>query len=166
MRLKDLFKKSSKQSKKDRDWHLDYINKKWIGFGVYGTPEDKAKTLFIRQVVKTLADKGLEVQSGHSRIVFINKGKYVYKVPLGTPGIDQNYLEAEMFKNNVDNVIKVARCKILDIGKKVGVPILLMEAVSMDLKQKSYLDFPEWVWQVDGAQVGVTRKGDLVAYDV
>lgn len=95
---------------------------------------------------------------GRSRAVFIDLADdVVYKVPRNPDGVIDNSYEAR----HTDPGIPLAECEIVQID---DLPVLKMEHVNpyhgpMD-------ELPEWTNWVDGGQVGYTKDGRLVAYDL
>ena len=95
------------------------------------------------------------IGEGRHRAVFKTRsGRYVVKFPVGEGGELANYREARDFKESGD---RLARCRIIVLQ---GVECLVMEFVTM---AKGPL--PSWVDFIDCQQVGITRRGELVAYD-
>lgn len=117
--------------------------------------------LFPQEKVLNLLDQMAkqhgEPSVGRTRAVYDTGDGYVTKVPLSWEGVMQSGTEA-----NWDNEeIPVAECQLVDMD---GIPVLRMEKVQIE--HASYKDLPDWVGFVDGGQVGRTKEGRLVAYDL
>lgn len=113
---------------------------------------------------KDLTDLALQYQArygdprcGYSRMTFFDKD-FVYKVPRNSRGFDDNEREAAW----KDDFIPLADCS-LKVEMPSGIPVLKMERVSPTVLKT---EPPEWVMWVDCAQIGYTKDGRLVAYDL
>lgn len=99
---------------------------------------------------------------GRHRITFKLSDKYVLKVPYVEDGVYDNHQEVKLY-NRFREAGKCARCRIV---KLYNLPCLIMEMVTPFVYGKTPgEDWPEWSNYVDCGQVGVTRKGNVVAYD-
>lgn len=132
--------------------------------------------------------------SGSSRRTYLGQA-WVFKVPIGYWGIEQNQFEAARWALQSGGSRKgIPRAAIVQAGKygKKGrnVPVaecyllpcgtLMMERVRplvnlMNGKDKiregepGFLprhEYPEWATHVDSEQIGYNRSGELVAYDI
>jgi hypothetical protein len=97
---------------------------------------------------------------GRGRTVY-RLGNLVWKSPHNWQGVEHNETEARSRENPDDTDIPLARCRLLKDF------ILAMEYVKPRVCRHRRICkcFPEWTDWVDCTQVGVTRKGALVAYD-
>lgn len=101
-----------------------------------------------------LAGKLEYLGSGYSRVAYATKN-HVIKIPRTSNGVDCNRREYEAHKR--DKRGRLARCRLWKGG------VLVMEKVSCVADKSAYL--PSWARAFDGIQVGVNRKGRIVAYD-
>lgn len=125
-----------------------------------------------------------EWYAGMTRVTYVDTDM-VYKVPLNPEGD-----EANEFENAVSNAlgyhdgewyaqcleIPVARCYLEGSGTLVMErvePITFPEdfhSPQMECGDEECIEYakryPDWVWLADGGQVGYTRSGNLVAYDL
>jgi len=93
---------------------------------------------------------GFETGKGRTRIAILSKN-WVVKLPTNLEGFMANQNEASPYG------IPVARSRLLG-------DVLVMERV--DPAKSSIMDLPSWCYFVDCCQVGYTRQGELVAYDL
>lgn len=109
-----------------------------------------------------------EVGEGRNRIAFLSPtGLNVIKVPLSNYGVNDNESEYRYWKKRktpekssrgyVDDTLEtpLARCRMMGI-------FLVMEFVDDDVPPEKH---PQWSIYVDCGQIGVNRKGRVVAYD-
>lgn len=116
--------------------------------------------------------------SGASRLTWRLPSGYVIKYPRNLWGVKDNQLEAAVWKDRFDPEkvlahyiahdqwnenrekticeFKFARCRLIP-----NTCLLVMEHVAHFNSD----DLPNWAREMDGAQVGYNRKGELVAYD-
>jgi len=97
---------------------------------------------------------------GRTRAVFDLGDGRMMKVPFNDEGLLANWQEHRVYRET-DPFIPVAPCEWDEV---YGVRVLLMEKVTPTLE--SYKNLPDWAGSVDGAQVGYTTDGRLVAYDL
>lgn len=103
---------------------------------------------------------------GTSRVTYISKS-VVFKVPISECGFRNNDLEASIISlyENTEYEIPIAKSRHL---LNCEVPIVVMEKVKemslSDIKDQ-YGEMPDFVSAVDMGQVGLTKKGKLVAFD-
>lgn len=130
--------------------------------------------------------------TGSSRRSHLGK-KWVFKIPTGYWGQDQNALEAAMWalqsKGSRKGIprkaiveaakkrsrgVRVAECYLLPCGSLMMERVrplynLINENDKIRKGEPGYVareDLPKWVSVVDSNQVGYNRHGELVAYDV
>lgn len=97
---------------------------------------------------------------GRTRAVFDTNDGFVIKVPYADEGFYANH--AEVVTSDTENAyIPIAKCRH---DEKEGVSVLVMEKVS--IARADYKNMPDWVYSVDCGQVGYTKDGRLVAYDL
>ena len=100
-----------------------------------------------------------ELGKGRHRICFTSTTRqFVFKVPSCLAGIAANDWEGSIFSE------EYARHKLFYID---GIPIVIMEKVRIlegDELKNAYQNY-DWVSSIDGGQVGMNRKGEIVAYD-
>lgn len=96
--------------------------------------------------------------TGRHRAVF-RRGSVVVKIPINEEGFLANHREALEYERGkvTPRFIPVARCKQLKNGWLV--------MVYVEYAGRSH-NLPVWVDFVDGRQVGLTRHGELVAFDL
>lgn len=83
------------------------------------------------------------------------------KVAFTDEGELSNGKEVQASKT-IDPFIPVAECYWSQVD---DVDVVIMEKVT-PVTGVGYKDLPDWAGYVDGAQVGYTRAGKLVAYDL
>lgn len=102
------------------------------------------------------------IGEGRTRKVYLTRsGRYVLKVPVDGYGENANATEAEDYKRGGFLGRQfLARCRRVTIN---GLWCLLMEKVN----PLSFGDeqMPDWASFVDCRQVGINRRGKVVAYD-
>ena len=119
------------------------------------------------------------INSGNSRAVFRKNQDWVIKYPLSLKGILDNRREA-LFQKNYSFPLAKAHFELVN-----GIQVLIMEFIEeLEIVRPSsfpdsnwaehtklkdskgnILDIPEWVHNVDCMQVGLDKKGRLVAFD-
>lgn len=97
---------------------------------------------------------------GRTRAVFDTNDGFVIKVPYVDEGFYANHAEV-VTSDTEDAYIPIAECRH---DEKEGVSVLIMEKVS--IARVDYKNMPDWVYSVDCGQVGYTKDGRLVAYDL
>lgn len=105
---------------------------------------------------------------GRTRVVFDRGDGYVVKVPFNGEGYMANGGEYKTYTYNVANPdnpgIPVAACNFEDFNSMdKEIPVLIMEKVTYAHGEEN---LPDWVGWVDCGQVGYTKNGELVAYDL
>jgi hypothetical protein len=115
------------------------------------------------------ARRAIAAYSGRNRNVFEMPGGYVIKLPRNCDGITDNDWEGSVsnYPENIGNheFEQFARTRLFYYGE---IPVLFMERVAPLTSAEVIARFgeePDWVYSIDGGQVGVNRKGQLVAYD-
>ncbi len=95
---------------------------------------------------------------GSNRRVY-KHGDFVIKYPINDKGFGDNVHEAYIYKKSLTYkyYIQYAKCRL--VCKHFC--ILIMEYVI----QIPYKDQPEWAQAVDCGQVGINKRGKIVAYD-
>jgi hypothetical protein len=124
------------------------------------TESDDPLAPLIDKAVTYLGVKRAQLgEYGRHRQLFLSRcGKWVYKIPRNSAGLGANHNELRAYKTG--GWIPVAKCRLIHV---FDIPIIVMEYVkSVHLGSSE----PDWVACVDCAQVGYTRKGKLVAYDM
>lgn len=112
----------------------------------------------LEEVIGKIKNKyGNPIGEGSTRIVF-DAGRWVVKVPNSIYTFDANYNEQFRGDRSLDNEIYAA-CRLFHIKE---VPVLYMEKVTLVPYTKG---MPNWVDFIDCQQVGLNRRGKLVAYD-
>ncbi len=106
---------------------------------------------------------------GRNRNVFVMAGGYVVKLPKNFHGIADNDWEGSVSntKESIDDPNEIQYPKTR-LAYKDGVAIVFMEfieALTSDAIVERFGHEPDWVFSVDGGQVGVNKNGRLVAYD-
>lgn len=103
---------------------------------------------------------------GRTRAVFIKENSVV-KVPLNGEGMLANSREISAsyaYQEEPEERIPMA---ITAPGEtKTGVAYAVAQRVTPLTGRVNYSELPDWVGAVDCAQVGYTKYGDLVAYDL
>lgn len=100
---------------------------------------------------------GMPIASGRNRTVFKSEcGEWVYKLAHHVSGEIDNAYEAKCWAKGHE---EAPECYETEIA---GVPVLRMEFVAAT----SGKDLPDWVDFIDCRQVGYTKDGRLVAYDL
>jgi len=114
---------------------------------------------FAIDVLEDFSDRYGAPRCGRNRAVFVCGDGYVVKIPFTWEGLGDN--EREGTWSNPE--IPLAECR-LETVLPSGLKILWMEEVVPTKKDLQAL--PTWCSFVDGCQVGHTRDGRLVAYDI
>ena len=114
------------------------------------------------EAIAGFAARGLAWSAGGRRIAF-RLPRCVAKLPLGMEGVFANNHERRAFHQTLrgEAYRPVAACRVRTNAD--GIPILLMRIVD---PVTSSLGLPDWTLSVDCAQVGLDRRGRLVAYDL
>lgn len=113
--------------------------------------------------------RALHVFAGRTRNVFLMSGGYVVKLPKNFDGITDNDWEGSV-ENSEDSigVFEEYQYPHHRMVYSKGIPVVFMEEVepltSKEIVQRFGKE-PEWVMSVDCGQVGVNKRGRLVAYD-
>lgn len=112
--------------------------------------------------IQNFAGRGLAWSAGSRRIAF-RLPRCVAKLPLSMDGVFANSLERRAFRQTLrgEAYCPVAACRVRTNAD--GIPILLMRTVD---PVTSSLGLPDWTLSVDCGQVGLDRRGRLVAYDL
>jgi hypothetical protein len=112
--------------------------------------------------IQPFAEAGLAWSCGRERIAF-QMARVVAKLPLNMSGVAANALERTGFRRTLAGKTDcpVAACRVLHNAD--GVPILLMRTVDPVVSTQ---DLPAWTLWIDCGQVGLDRRGRLVAYDL
>lgn len=135
-----------------------------IGF-IYDLSEPdkaKARTKLAFNVISLFCRKGFDFETGSTRITFIGSD-FVYKLPKNYSGVRANINEAKYYRSE-GKKFPVAACRVIYLDENKLLPILMMEKVE-PLGYGS--PKPDWAeYYVDGGQVGINRKGEIVAYDL
>lgn len=115
------------------------------------------------------AARALSVAGGRNRNTFLMPGNYVVKLPKSWEGYGDNDWEGSI-SNAEENLnspyhVQYPKTRLLYVE---DIPILFMEKVK-PIYEKELIDLfeeiPDWVHCVDCGQVGITKKGRLVAFD-
>lgn len=125
-----------------------------------------------RKVFDSFTDRGYKyICDGRARIGFLSpNGKWVVKLAKDLDGDADNRKEYDRWKHREgSDWVPLARCKV------VNEHVLVMECVittfdplgEVHLSHKESLKINRCAWKdyIDCAQVGVNRKGEVVAYD-
>lgn len=96
-------------------------------------------------------------------------GGYVVKIPRNWDGVADNDWEGSVSNceeyPQSDYQVQYARTRMIYF---MDIPVVFMEHVldssSEEIRNKLGRE-PDWVWSVDGGQVGFNKQGRLVAYD-
>lgn len=121
-------------------------------WGAYGTK--------VRKLITHLTRAHGTPLIGRTRAVFDMGNGYMMKVPFNDEGEYANGNEVRASAAE-DPMIPVAECFY---NKVEDVDVIMMEKV--DRITVDFARMPAWVGYVDCGQVGLNRKGDLVAYDL
>lgn len=116
----------------------------------------------INRSIKNAKQTYQYLAEGRNRIVFIKDEQWIVKVPKNEMGILNNQQEADRYKKfgKTKDIIAYAECRIEHDTNDI--PLLIMEKISETIPDK---DMPEWASYVDGNQVGLNSKGEIVAFD-
>ena len=99
------------------------------------------------------------VGRGNTRLVIRRKGhNWVLKIPVRAGGISDNCLEGKRYRINELPQVRKAKAKCVTVCK---LPIVIMEWVNID----PVIQMPAWAYHVDSEQVGINRRGQIVAFD-
>lgn len=101
---------------------------------------------------------------GTTRVTYFVNDDLVVKVPLSPYDVKCNLQEAAWAENK--SQIPIAPC-YLEYTEE-GIPLLYMERVTpIYWNSPGWGDLPAWAHGLyDGCQVGFTKSGEIVAYDV
>lgn len=114
------------------------------------------------KIINELKDQYECIGLGRNRIVFkMRSGNYVLKFPLGCNGESDNDWEGSVVtnKNHDLNDGSVITPKTRWLSYK-GFICVLMEYIDENIDE-----YPEWSASVDCQQVGVNKKGQILAFD-
>lgn len=100
---------------------------------------------------------------GRTRIVALTTD-YALKIPVNGEGFIANANEAQAYENYRDGVKYALPMAKTSIDEENGITFARAELV--EIYRGSRRDLPSWVDWIDCAQVGHTREGVLVAYDL
>lgn len=126
---------------------------------------DPFHALTLKYIKKFTREYGTP-EVGRTRAVFDRGDGYMIKVPLNGEGFMANRSES-LTSEAGDDFIPIAKCwqeddKSIPDGE---INVLIMEKVT-PITTIDYKALPNWVGFVDCAQVGHTKDGKLVAYDL
>lgn len=126
---------------------------------------DPYHALTLKYIRKFTSQYGV-AEVGRTRAVFDRGDGYMIKVPLNGEGFMANRSES-LTSASDDQFIPIAKCWQEDDTSldKEGINVLIMEKVT-PIGKIDYKALPNWVGYVDCAQVGHTKDGRLVAYDL
>lgn len=96
-----------------------------------------------------------------TRVIYMFED-HVIKVPLTDEGEYSNGLEVNV-SNQGD--IPIAKSEFITINHN-GKEIEVMKMEKVQPVNADYDKMPNWIYQIDCGQVGLTRTGELVAYDL
>lgn len=106
---------------------------------------------------------------GRNRNVFSMPGGYVVKLPRNLDGIIDNDWEGSVSNTpeslNDPDYEQYPKTRMVYQG---DVPVVFMEFILALTSEEIVARFgsePDWVWSIDGGQVGVNKNGRLVAFD-
>lgn len=125
--------------------------------------ETKERALIADKIIENLKEKYQCLGVGRNRIVFkLRSGNYVLKFPLGCSGEADNDWEGCIVTNknkfpDDKNRIRTPKTKWINYN---GFICVLMEYLNEDIEIK-----PEWANRIDDGQVGVNKKGQILAFD-
>lgn len=123
--------------------------------------DKKARNKKANKIIKALSKKYDLLSIGRNRIVFkLKSGNYVLKFPLSNNGETDNDWEGSVCINNEDpEEIQYPRTKWVCYE---GFVCVVMDCINENIAN---YELPDWVSSVDNQQVGLNRKGRLVAFD-
>lgn len=107
---------------------------------------------------------GEPIGQGSFRVVFDDPEDphAVIKLPLGPTGVYDNEMQLAHSGYVDDDGTAYARCWRHDaLSDETRLLVLKMERV-----RTSLVKTPRWAWKIDCGQVGMTRDGRIVAYDI
>lgn len=114
----------------------------------------------ISVVSKHIERYGEPLGEGRNRVVFDRGDGTVVKIPKNWDGVMDNGREVNWESDD----IPLAPCHEVYMDKKKEIMAVVMEKVTPFTG--SFKDLPQWTGWVDCAQVGYTKDGRLVAYDL
>lgn len=131
---------------------------------------DSAQNLRIVQerLHERYKERCVSMFEGRNRRVYVMRNGYVVKVPLNLGGITDNDWEGSVSpasQISSDWQIQYPKTRLFHVEE---IPIVLMEFVEFAGEDKiveRFGRFPNWVYRIDGGQVGFNRLGRLVAFD-
>jgi len=101
------------------------------------------------------------IGEGNDRKVYQLPSGNVIKIPIPhTNGEFVNCREDYLWKNRINYDEQFARCRLIP-----GTFLLVMEFVKTFSCSSDYKNLPNWCSYIDCSQVGLNKKGKLVAYD-
>lgn len=115
----------------------------------------------VMPVLEELEAKYGTPKIGRTRAVFEMGDGRVLKIAINDEGFYSNYLELRESEAE-DAYVPMAKTERLDIDDYNSAVI----AEQVTPVAPDYKTMPEWVYSVDGGQVGYTSDGRLVAYDL
>lgn len=123
--------------------------------------DSKARNKKANKIMNSLSKKYEVLSIGRNRIVFkLKSGNYVLKFPLSNNGETDNDWEGSVCINNEDpEEVQYPRTKWVCYN---GFVCVVMDYIDETVSDK---ELPDWVYSVDNQQVGLNRKGRLVAFD-
>lgn len=123
--------------------------------------DSKARNKKANKIMNSLSQKYEVLSVGRNRIVFkLKSGNYILKFPLSNNGETDNDWEGSVCINNEDpEEIQYPRTKWVCYN---GFVCVVMDYIDVNTSCES---LPDWVNNVDCQQVGLNRKGRLVAFD-
>ncbi|MCA8939457.1 MAG: hypothetical protein KDB07_06605 [Planctomycetes bacterium] len=119
---------------------------------------------------EALTDMYGPAQCGSFRAGFYDpESNQFIKIPTCSEGVFHNLCEYEQYQEYCDGrcwPVHLAYCEWdIELSEKFGLPVLRMEAVEDWADEYSVDTLPEWCFYIDGLQVGLNSRGDLVAFD-
>ncbi len=124
--------------------------------------------LYITLLEDLTTKYGEPIGIGAYRVVF-DAGENVVKMPLDLEGESDNQKEYDIFKRHP--MSHYAKCEMVAIH---GVKVLMMEKLTQLMRFKTGLQAgvydqadldPQWINKLDAGQVGISRDGQVKAYD-
>lgn len=119
----------------------------------------------VMPLINKYSTKAIGASVGRNRIVFMTSKGFVIKLPLNQGGCGDNEWESSVSSCPDSTGRQLARTRFHCIN---GIIVLFMETVNHLADEEIIRLFGEIPWWVDGidcGQVGINRKGKLVAYD-
>lgn len=129
-----------------------------VNFSLFDDPEI---VTFVRGAITALKKNGYPWQAGNTRVVF-HRPRSVVKIPITDGGLAANAKERHSFtRRGRAGYLPTAACRLIT-DPNIGMPILVMERLNTDTIHNA----PDWVSWIDSGQVGLNRRGEIVAYDL